>query len=222
MLQKSALIAPVYFTMSGYNKKEGCLITRNREDETKFLQLSGQDEKEDDGSRDFIVQTNIDHWSDYWADNIMWSIQRRSVACEKLKEINNKTSYDKLWQLVTEHPICNDITVYGTLMSVSDAYLETRLPHKINGFIIDKNDKNDVEDEDDEWITCKKCATKYHDALNAKGECVHIGDWHSEYSDCDKLQCALGLTTNIGKKHWGCCYSVEYDSKCTKSGKHET
>ena len=25
---------------------------------------------------------------------------------------------------------------------------------------------------------------------------------------------------DIGKQHWGCCYSVDYDSKCKKSGKH--
>eukprot|EP01084_Bolivina_argentea_P050265 92419_1 len=178
ILQKSALIAPVYFTMSGYNKNDGCLITRNRENDTKLLQLNcenneskqdsnynlqmqsgdmseekkvninNENDENENGFREFLIQTNIDHWSSYWADNIMWSIQRRTIACNELKKINNKANYNKLWQLVTKHPIFNEITVYGTLMSVSNWYLETRLPHKINGFMVNNKDKNKENDND--------------------------------------------------------------------------
>lgn len=242
MLQNSKIIAPVYFTMSGYNKNEGCLVTRDRESDDKCLLLdcdngnteygveirnvnpdasenkeNDSDIIQDDGKRKYIIQTNIDHWSSYWADNIMWSIQRRNVANEKLVDLNGNCDYNDLWKLATEHPIFNEITVYGTLMSVTDGYLETKLPHKDYGFLdVDKD--NDVDSE--EWITCQNCARKYHDALNAKGECRHNGEWHRTYSDCNKLQCGWGLGSDIGKQHWGCCYSVDYDSKCKKSGKH--
>eukprot|EP01084_Bolivina_argentea_P233288 392972_1 len=231
ILKNSPLIAPVYFIMSGYNKNEGCLITRDREDNKQFLQLNSKtgavtDKKKLDtlkyntGNKDFIIQTNIDHWIDCPTDNVLWSVERRIVACKKLTKINYKATYDMLWGMVTEHPIFNEITVYGTLMSVTDGYLETRVPNKSTGFVINK-DNNGEEKMDVEWVTCKKCARVYHDALNVKGECSHIGDWHSDISDCNALECAFGLTINIGKEHWGCCYSVEYNSKCTESGKHE-
>lgn len=242
MLRNSALIAPVYFTMSGYDKDQGCLVTRDREKDNKCLEMDCNanfmsnsmdrneqktDNDNDDGyskKREFIVQTNIDHWSSSWMDNIMWSIQRRSVASEKLLELNGKCGYKDLWKLMNEHPIFNEITVYGTLMSVSDGYLETRLPNKRYGFVKDYyGDEEEEEpiDDEEEWMTCKNCARRYHDSLNAKGECSHIGEWHSTFNDCDKLSCGWGLKTDIGKQHWGCCYSVEYDSKCSKSEKHE-
>eukprot|EP01084_Bolivina_argentea_P099525 178893_1 len=70
-------------------------------------------------------------------------------------------------------------------------------------------------------LTCRRCKMQFDDNLNSKGECVHSGKWHETFDDCNKLQCTIGLGTKIGKQHWSCCFSVEYDSVCPKSGKHE-
>lgn len=167
----------------------------------------------------------MDHWSADRRDDIMWSIHRRSVASERLLKVNGNVKHEDLWEIMSVHPVFNEVTVYGTLMSAADGYLETKLPHKRYGFVDGKGgDIEGVEDgnEDEEWILCKRCARQYHESLNVEGECSHIGSWHSQFSDCNKLSCAVGLgVTDIGKQHWGCCYAVEYSSKCPQSGKHE-
>merc|ERR1712228_16603 len=144
-------------------------------------------------------------------DDIMWSIQRRSVAKKKLKRINGRARYVDLWKLVSTDPILNEITVYGTLMSVSDGYLETKLPHPMYGFC--QKGKGCAVNG---MMRCRLCKMEYNVSLNAKGDCVHSGTWHASYSDCSKIACAIGLGTNIGKHHWSCCFATEYDSKCKK------
>ena len=202
------------------------------------------DSKENGGiKREYLVQCNMDHWSNDPEDDIMDSKLRRNVAFRRLKNINYKVSHGKdsqLWDLLNQDPIWNDITVYGTLMSASQSYYETRLPindHKskfgygferkfkdndITGNIVSSGDKGKKGDIlESEMSTCRNCYAKYFAALNAKGECCHSGEYHSSMDDCDKMKCAMGLgIMNIGKCHWSCCYQLDVISKCPKSGKH--
>ena len=280
-LQNSALISPVYFTLSGVNINEGCIITRNRDNDANFIgleyrnpfqKIGGGDQKEgkdnndnkdssnnnngndkkdnndnndDDNEdnndkaakREYLVQCNMDHWSNNPFDDIMSSQLRRDVAYRTLKNLNYTVSHGKdseLWELMNQDPIWNSITVYGTLMSASQGYYETRLPindsksqfgygfqrtennYKILGI---KGKKGDLLES--EMKRCKNCFTRYFESLNAKGECSHSGEYHSTFDDCDKMKCAMGLgIMNIGKCHWSCCYELKVISKCPKSGKH--
>ena len=175
LLQNFKLIAPTYIIVSGYNKNEGCIITRNRIKHEKFTQLN-----------------------------------------------HNNINYNNLWHIISKSPIFNEITIYGTLMCCHDNHFETRLPNKDYGFnpipLTLKNTKYQ------ERKTCKLCGNTYHESLNAKGKCIHTGEWHGTYDDCKKagiMTCGYKLgITNLGKQHWSCCHDINYYSLCSKSDKH--
>jgi len=88
-LSNSNLIAPCYITICGLNSGEGVLLTRDRKQETNRWTLS---------EHGFIVQTNIDHWSEDPNMDVMDSIERRTIARRAIDsliengEINKKKS----------------------------------------------------------------------------------------------------------------------------------
>jgi hypothetical protein len=66
------LIAPVYLTVCGANKGEGCLITRHPNEELNRVTLGGETE--------YTIQTNMDHWSEDPNMDIMYSMKRRKLV----------------------------------------------------------------------------------------------------------------------------------------------
>lgn len=123
----------------------------------------------------------------------------------------------------------NDLTIYGTLMDPSSGLYATRIPNK-NGFIRDtvlspEAATSHLEKQVEEYEKlrqCKICWNLFSIKDNSKGRCGHGGDWHSAFSDCGpKCAVFLGVSLNIGKQHWSCCFSTSRDSRCPKSGQHE-
>lgn len=70
-------------------------------------------------------------------------------------------------------------------------------------------------------IKCDVCKKLFDPQNNRQKQCYHSGFWHSSFSDCGVF-CATNLgPKNLGKAHWSCCYSVDYDKKrCRKSSYH--
>lgn len=114
VLEEADIIAPTYIILSG--KNDGCLITRNRINRLKPLNLVKQNE---------IVQTNIDHWTNDPRENIENSIERRKFAYEWLNDPD--VDIDDLWALMNKAPILANHTIYATGMCVADNYYETKL-----------------------------------------------------------------------------------------------
>jgi len=135
-LADSSLIAPCYVTICGTQPGQGTLITRDRKKELNRWTL------EEHG---FIVQTNIDHWSDDAHMDVMNSIDRRRLVREQLENLESPDK-QKLWTTVSRDPVFNSITVYGTYMTPSNGYLETRIPVKLFGFIPSKVKQKDRKD----------------------------------------------------------------------------
>jgi len=220
-LANSTVIAPVYFTICGIEEGQGTLITRRRESEDQRLTL----ETDDDG---LIVQTNIDHYSEDEDDDILYSIERRSLArayCSSLMSSGNVCE-SELWEIMSKFPITNSLTVSGTYMVPSKGLLRTLLPQDYELSIGFRPCKNPAPLGGVQRKTCTVCSAKYIEELNVKGFCGHVGKWHETFDDCSYMKCAMGLKTNIGYRHWSCCYQTELKllghSPCTKSGPHQS
>lgn len=114
VLEEADIISPTYIILSGNN--DGCLITRNRFNRLKPLNLINHGE---------IVQTNIDHWSNNPLYNIDYSIERRKFAYEWINEPD--IDMDDLWELMNISPILINSTIYATGMCVAYNYYETKI-----------------------------------------------------------------------------------------------
>jgi len=186
------------------------LITRNREEEENRWTL---------GKEGSIVQTNIDHWSSNEGDDILYSIERRALARNLLDSLED-VKEEVLWDILSNFPILNSLTVSGTYMRSADGMLRTVIPHPYK----DSHDSPGFRGLDYSISvvrsTCQACRFACVRGLNVEGDCGHIGEWHSTFGDCSYLKCGLGLKTSIGKRHWSCCFSTEKDSLCPKSPAH--
>jgi hypothetical protein len=204
-LASSPLISPAYFTLSGVERGEGCIVTRNAIEEVM------ETERPSVRTGAPCVQTNIDGWSCADEEDIMWSIRRREVARERLIGV---LRYDELWSVLSAPPVCNSLTIYGTVMSAGEGVLETRLLRSSGTFV--------VGDPVDRRASCSRCARRFSLKLNPTGFCQHSGTFHSSFSDCS-VGCAFGLgVQRLGLRHWSCCYQVNPDpfSTCPKSRPH--
>eukprot|EP00003_Mantamonas_plastica_P023114 TRINITY_DN4085_c0_g1_i1.p1 TRINITY_DN4085_c0_g1~~TRINITY_DN4085_c0_g1_i1.p1 ORF type:complete len:147 (-),score=58.68 TRINITY_DN4085_c0_g1_i1:371-811(-) len=119
-LVASELIAPVYFTLAGMDEDDGVLITRNRtDDENRWV-------KSQDGD---VIATNMDHWSNSRNENILWSIQRRTLARSMLDSMDNKVTQAELWNIMCTQPyILNEENIYSCVMSPKNGTLVTKIP----------------------------------------------------------------------------------------------
>ena len=206
-LTLSNLISPVYFTCCGVKQNEGCIITRNRSGEEQRYELE----------QGPAVQSNIDHWSFDEYDDILYSIERRELAKETLFEMEQPITKEKLFSLLSVHPILNDLTVSATWMCPRTGDFESRLPNINYGF-----DPSPIPSTFGGAVrlNCSTCKRKFNPDKNVKKQCAHIGEWHSQFSDCG-VGCARIGFTNIGKCHWSCCHDVRHDSPCRKSSYHK-
>jgi N-acylethanolamine-hydrolysing acid amidase len=136
-LQKALLISPVYITVCGTSKDQGCLITRSPSKSEHFISLKNGLKSEQDGNlvylaqqEKFIVQPNCDWWllnDIHDKDTILWSKSRVTQAIKffnKMSTINEEEIANSIYVF---HPIVNAYTVYITAMVPSKAYISTRL-----------------------------------------------------------------------------------------------
>eukprot|EP01091_Cochliopodium_minus_P011815 TRINITY_DN3448_c0_g1_i1.p1 TRINITY_DN3448_c0_g1~~TRINITY_DN3448_c0_g1_i1.p1 ORF type:complete len:481 (-),score=111.33 TRINITY_DN3448_c0_g1_i1:8-1249(-) len=234
-LATSHLIAPVYLTVCGKNKDEGCLITRNPG--TEELNRVTLDE-----NTLYTIQTNIDHWSNDTEMDVMSSIHRRKLfkqRHQKLLDDRKEINPTNGWKIFEKNPLINEITIYGTYMSPKDGILQTRVPlnEKFSPTIFKKEMAgvvfiNEEHVEDDNQIveiktikppglpTCSVCKRHYYKENNKKGHCLHTGKWHDKYSDCG-IGCVFKIKFNIGSQHWGCGSLKNSSTSCVNSPKHK-
>lgn len=213
ILATSDVIAPVYFTVCGINPGEGVVLTRDRSEEAERWELA----------RGAVVQTNMDHFSSDPAQSVMLSLERRVLARSVLDAAHDELAEDGLWQLISQSPILNEITVYGAYMKPATGRLLTIIPDGEQGFLLAEDHGADEPPRvvgDAARVACTVCGARVTPSLNPTGLCGHSGDWHSEYAHCSKIKCGWKLKTNIGKCHWSCCFSVVFDSSCPKSAQH--
>ncbi|CAF4345728.1 unnamed protein product [Rotaria sp. Silwood2] len=222
-LAQSSIIAPCYFTICGtsQNKTLGTLLTRKQSLEENRQTVS------EHGS---IIQTNMDHWSLERDEDILYSILRRAVSKRLLNQMTEVNEYE-LWKLLSEYPICNDITIYGTFMCSQYDIYHTRYPQENRKFNSDEKVQfislTDLND-DLYWqlsstYVCCNCGRDFDINENPCGNCVHAGTWHARFDDCSYLKCGfhLGKKASIGIQHWSCCYSLESRSNtCSQSNPH--
>jgi hypothetical protein len=137
-LSSAYLVSPCYLTVTGNKTGEGCIITRDRQEEQKRLSLH-------DSKHGFLVQTNIDHWVNVvdpdWAgddDLLKNSLQRRDLATKLLKSIDRSDLVTNLFtSLIDQTPVMNYQTIYQVVMSPGNNFYESRcvlpsVPQDIN------------------------------------------------------------------------------------------
>jgi hypothetical protein len=186
----------------------------------------------DMSSKGPFVQTNADHWSEDDDDDIMWSFQRRKIVFKFIDQHPNGATEKDLWRLLSRDPIFNELTVYGTVMCPASGLFHTFLPHENCGFTEARAGRDADSDASSALARagkmrdmasnkkmCKVCLRQFNPLENKPGDCRHEKPWHSALSDCS-IKCAR-VGRNVGKQHWGCCFSLDgHKSACSKSKAH--
>nr|XP_053635847.1 acid ceramidase-like [Cherax quadricarinatus] len=115
-LSKTRLLAPVYFILGGIHPREGCIITRDR-DNSNILTLGSQ--KTGSGSW-YLVETNYDHWK-----NPPFFDDRRTPANRCMIESGQKNaSLSLIYNVLSTKPVLNKETVYTSVMDVRSGQLQ--------------------------------------------------------------------------------------------------
>ncbi|XP_017286018.1 N-acylethanolamine-hydrolyzing acid amidase [Kryptolebias marmoratus] len=108
-LSKTPLITGVYYIVGGVRAGEGVIITRDRAGPVDIWPLDPL------YGGWFRVETNFDHWRPPPPTD-----HRREVATKALNATGQANiNMDKLYQVLTLDPVCNQITVYTTVMSAA-------------------------------------------------------------------------------------------------------
>lgn len=126
VLSITKIMAPCYLVITGAKPCQGTLITRTRTGTLKPINLS---------KREYIVQTNIDHWvhsiDPVWAgdDELLQNALERRIANEcNLKTYEQGENYlDFAFKIMSEFPTCNDQTVYQVVMHPAENLYITRV-----------------------------------------------------------------------------------------------
>lgn len=118
-------MAPVYLTVAGAERGEGCAIARGRSGE------AGERQRLEDGP---VVQTNIDHWmiGEPGAIDIEESIERsalsRAFIAEKTAD-GDAMTLDDLWTLGHIRPVLAVDNVYTVSMIPKISHSLGRVEH---------------------------------------------------------------------------------------------
>jgi hypothetical protein len=115
-----------YLVVTGNKPNQGALLTRQRTDTLKPIDLS---------DRDFIVQTNIDHLvhstDPLWAkDDILLqnALERRIQGEKNLREYQPETDFKQFaFELLSKSPTCNSQTIYQVVMHPATFYYESKI-----------------------------------------------------------------------------------------------
>ncbi|KAL0481892.1 acid ceramidase [Acrasis kona] len=117
-LSNKYIMSPCYLTLTGASAFEGTLITRSRTGSINPLCLS---------TREYIVQTNMDHWvhvtDPLWAGDdslLLNALERRTQAEGDLNNYDGHEDYMSFGlNLLSRYPVMNGETVYQVLMNPS-------------------------------------------------------------------------------------------------------
>ncbi|XP_027400577.1 N-acylethanolamine-hydrolyzing acid amidase [Bos indicus x Bos taurus] len=109
-LAKTPLIADVYYIVGGTSPKEGVVITRNRGGPADIWPLDPLN------GAWFRVETNYDHWKP-----VPKADDRRTPAIKALNATGQANlSLETLFQVLSVFPVCNNYTIYTTVMSAAN------------------------------------------------------------------------------------------------------
>ncbi|XP_030169518.1 N-acylethanolamine-hydrolyzing acid amidase isoform X1 [Lynx canadensis] len=109
-LAKTPLIAGVYYIVGGVSPREGVVITRNRNGPADIWPLDPLN------GAWFRVETNYDHWKPAPEKD-----DRRTPAIKALNATGQENlSLETLFQVLSVFPVCNNYTVYTTVMSAAN------------------------------------------------------------------------------------------------------
>ncbi|XP_030585666.1 N-acylethanolamine-hydrolyzing acid amidase [Archocentrus centrarchus] len=108
-LSKVPIITGVYYIVGGVRAGEGVVITRDRTGPADIWPL-------DPASGGWYrVETNFDHWLPPPAQD-----HRREAANKALNATGQEhINMDTLYQVLSEYPVCNGVTVYTTVMTAA-------------------------------------------------------------------------------------------------------
>ncbi|XP_069007776.1 N-acylethanolamine-hydrolyzing acid amidase-like [Embiotoca jacksoni] len=108
-LSKIPIIANVYYIVGGVRAGEGVVITRDRTGPADIWPLDPVNEGW------FRVETNFDHWAPPPARD-----HRRDAANKALNATGqDHINMDTLYQVLSQFPVCNGISIYTTIMSAA-------------------------------------------------------------------------------------------------------
>ena len=128
-------------------------------------------------------------------------------------------SEDMLWDILSTRPVLNELTVSATFMDPAHDRLYTLLPHASGAGFRAVPESECAARGGAPRVPCVFCRRGFVPALNAAGACSHGGEWHDVLTSCRPACLRIGLS-NLGRCHWSCCYSVDRDSPCPRSGEH--
>ena len=138
--RESLLMAPTYVLLCGLD--ESLLITRDEAGCLRPLRLPLAEHEEQKSSREYLLQTNVDHWlygqesgqkkkrkgkGRKQIDNdTMDSVRRLNIGHKCLKEQGGKLTDDGMWRLLYQYPIHDRTwTIYSTVMNVRSGEYKT-------------------------------------------------------------------------------------------------
>ncbi|XP_005377945.1 PREDICTED: acid ceramidase-like [Chinchilla lanigera] len=127
ILTKTELLVPVYFILGGNGSGKGCVITRERKDSLDVYELNPKQD------RWFLVQTNYDWWK-----APLFHEDGRTPAQMCLNHTTQENlSFATLYDILSTKPVLNKLTVFTTLIDVTNNRYETYLrdcPHPCMGW----------------------------------------------------------------------------------------
>jgi hypothetical protein len=119
------IMAPCYLVITGAQPNQGTLLTRKRTGTLQPLTLD---------QRQYIVQTNIDHWvhltDPKWAgtDELLQNaLERRIQATQNLQTFQGTDYLSFAFDIMSKFPTCNDQTVYQVIMHPAKNIYVTRV-----------------------------------------------------------------------------------------------
>ncbi|KAM6220751.1 acid ceramidase [Rhynchocyon petersi] len=117
ILMKTKVLAPAYFILGGNRSGEGCVITRDRKAALDVNELNAKYGKW------YVVQTNYDRWR-----NPFFLDDRRTPTKICLNQTTQeKISLATIYDVLTTKPVLNKLTVFTTLIDVTEGRFETYL-----------------------------------------------------------------------------------------------
>ncbi|XP_029006681.1 N-acylethanolamine-hydrolyzing acid amidase-like isoform X2 [Betta splendens] len=109
-LSKIPIITGVYYIVGGVRAGEGAVITRDRQGPADIWPLDPLH------GGWFRVETNFDHWLPPPAQDHRRDVANKALNATGQGHINMET----LYQVLSQYPVCNGITVYTTTMSSAE------------------------------------------------------------------------------------------------------
>lgn len=114
---QAKIAAPTYVSVCGIT--EGCVITRNHEEEEHRAELNL-----------YLIQTNADSWlseHEIKENNVLLSWERAQHASKFLNNLPQCPTEQQMWDLFQQYPIMNEESIYATFMHPFTGELRTKI-----------------------------------------------------------------------------------------------